>query len=248
MKDNRPDPRPRKHAELWQTYLIYSEFESLSVKHANRRSSIERGKSNFSMDIEMMLLDEFMLEKYKDQWRKIMNGFASQISVYEWVTSIKGIGDSLACKLLAQIDDIEQFATISKLWRFSGYAVIDGQREYNKPGEKSHFNKTLKSVCFLIVESFIKQQTPIYADIYYMEKERLRRIHPEKIVNGNGKTKYNDGHLHAMAMRKTAKIFLQHLWLVWRTLEGLPVSDPYIHEIGGHTHIIPPPNFEPVSA
>lgn len=36
------------------------------------------------------------------------------------------------------------------------------------------------------------------------------------------------GHLDAMARRWAVKLFLQHLWLVWRTELGLPTSKPYI--------------------
>lgn len=34
-------------------------------------------------------------------------------------------------------------------------------------------------------------------------------------------------HRHMMAKRYMIKMFLQDLWVVWRGLEGLPVSDPY---------------------
>jgi len=36
------------------------------------------------------------------------------------------------------------------------------------------------------------------------------------------------------------KIFLAHLWVKWREFEGLPVSQPYVQAILGHTHIIEP--------
>jgi len=51
-------------------------------------------------------------------------------------------------------------------------------------------------------------------------------------------------HRHARAFRKVEKLFLQHLWLKWRTLEGQPVTDPWIFTAkGGHdkARMIPPP-------
>ena len=153
---------------------------------------------------------------------------------------IKGLGEGgLNAQLLAQIDDIGKFDTVSKLWAFSGYSVKDGHRIYSMPGEKCPFNKHLKSVIWLIGDQFVKQRTPIYRDLYDKAKEEYRIQHPVKIIE-NGKTKYNNGHIDNMARRKTVKIFLQHLWVIWRNLEGLPVSEPYVKAILGHTNIIEP--------
>ena len=43
------------------------------------------------------------------------------------------------------------------------------------------------------------------------------------------------GHLDNMAIRYAVKMFLSHLWVNWRTLENLPLRDPYPIEKGGHT-------------
>lgn len=68
-------------------------------------------------------------------------------------------------------------------------------------------------------------------------------------VEANGKvgkkTKYGvtkgTGHIHNMAQRKTVKIFLSHLWAVWRELDGLDVTKPWIIAQGGHSDYIAPP-------
>ncbi len=50
-------------------------------------------------------------------------------------------------------------------------------------------------------------------------------------------------HRHSRALRKTEKLFLQHLWLTWRELSGLPTSKPWAFGPGGHDedHYIAPP-------
>ena len=50
------------------------------------------------------------------------------------------------------------------------------------------------------------------------------------------------GHLDARARRKAVKLFLSHVWLKWRELEGLPITDPYpMTKMGGkHTGLITP--------
>jgi len=41
-----------------------------------------------------------------------------------------------------------------------------------------------------------------------------------------------------MAIRKVVKIFLAHVWLRWRELEGLTIELPYSLTVLGHTGII----------
>lgn len=49
-----------------------------------------------------------------------------------------------------------------------------------------------------------------------------------------------EGHLDFMARRHTIKLFLSHLWLVWRKALDLPVGKPYPVEHLGHTTVISP--------
>jgi hypothetical protein len=243
--DARPDPKPRKNPQLWQSYLFWSELVDMRKRHLLRISSIEKGKSNLDAQLEYEFLDLLEIDELIKYANKTMINYGKLIPCWDFVTSIRGLKEgSLAAQLLAQIDDISKFDTVSKLWRFAGKAVIDGKAERNKPGEKSHFNRRLKSICYLISDQFIKQQTPVYVDLYYSEKERIRREYPEKIKNPDKSSRwpyaYTDSHVHRMARRKTEKIFLSHLWLVWREAEGLPVSKPYAEQILGHSNIIEP--------
>lgn len=238
MKDKRPSPKPRKHPHLWQAYLWWREIVEMRKRHLLRISSIEKGKSNLDATFEREMIEAMALDTMIDQICKMMKSYGEEIPIWDWLTSIRGLGSgSLAAQLCAQIDDIAKFDTVSKLWRFAGWAVINGQIDRCERGVKSPYNRKLKSVCWLIVDQFIKQQTLGYVDLYYEEKTRQRRLHPEK-VKVNGKWKFNDGHLHNRAIRKTAKIFLQHVWVNWRKAEGLPVSEPYVMTLPGHSHLV----------
>lgn len=238
QEDQRPDPKPRKRAHLWQAYLMWDELVELRKHHMLRMSSIEAGKSNLDAQLEQDFMDSMNLDKLISVAKKTMvnYGQASAPEVWAWASSIKGLGEGgLLAQLIAQVDDITSFTNVSKLWRFAGQAVIDGKAERNKSGEKSHKNNRLQAVCWNISEQFVRQQTPGYSDMYYQEKARLRALHPEK--EGN---LYSDGHIHNMAKRKTVKIFLQHLWVVWRESEGLPVTMPYAIDILHHADYIEP--------
>lgn len=238
MSEKRKKMKKRVHPRLHQAYRAWHAAVKARKGHLNRISAIKRGETNLDLKTEVALkiiYDGIVSDAVAD-----MAVFGSQVGpIWDWLLGIKGIGVNLAAKLLSEIDDIERCTTVSKLWRFAGWAVIDGRREYNRPGETSHYNNQLKSVCWQIGDSFIKQQTPIYTGLYYAEKDRLRGLHPDTLCREckelwdkehkakGHKQMYNPGHLHAMAQRKMVKMFLRHLWLTWRVFEGLDISQAH---------------------
>lgn len=242
--DQRPAPKPRKLAALWQMYLFWHELVILRIRHSNRISSVEAGKSNYDAELEKAYVSLVGIDEHEEFYRKQMiEAGKTAGDIWAWVTSIRGLKEGgLAAQLIAQIDDISTFTNISKLWRFAGYAVIDGKAEHNKQGEKAHKNNLLQAVVWNIGDQFIKQQTPLYVDIYYQEKARLRELYPMPIDVNSGSLwpqKFTDMHVHRMAKRKMEKVFLSHLWLKWREAEGLPVTMPYAIAILNHADYIP---------
>lgn len=246
-QDKRPDPKPRKHPELWQAFLVWRELMLMRQRHNLRIKSIQAGKSNLSLGFEKNYLKRIDLDGILDEYRRIMIGAGETLGpIWTWTISFPGLGaGGLAAQFLAQIDDVGRFSNVAKLWRFAGYAVFDGQIERNKPGEVSHYSRLLKSTTRLVIKQFIMARTEPYRSIYDDEKARQRMLHPEpeKYTNAKGetKTRFSDGHIDNRAYRKTAKIWLQHVWVMWRRFEGLPVTRPYVEAVLGHADIIEPP-------
>ena len=157
------------------------------------------------------------------------------VPVYqEWLKGVKGIGPCFGAGLIAYIQTPERFHTISSLWTYSGYGINgDGTIQRRKKGEKANWNPQLKTLVWKIGNSFIKTKGA-YRDLYETVRAEYDAKWPEE----------SDGHRLNAARRKMVKIFMSHLWLVWRELEGLPVSQPYVlSHLGslGHTHPIPIP-------
>lgn len=241
-------PKPRKNVLLYQAYQLFDECLEMRKRHLLRISAIERGASDMSAEIERTFLDILDIDTVIRNMEKQMIDAASMIPVWPWISDIRGLkSGSLAARLLAQIDDIGKFDTVSKLWRFSGYAVIDGKAEKRQPGETAHYNAKLKATVYLVADQFVKQRTPEYVPLYYQYKEYQRYKHPDptckqcdevavkvgqswKCPNKKkGHTiKYTDAHLNNRSWRRMGKEFLKDLWLKWRQAEGLPISDPYL--------------------
>jgi hypothetical protein len=214
-RESKP-PKPRKNPLLWQAWQHWDELMKMRMRHNQRIAFINSGKCNLDPVFEKGIAtwaDGLLTLAVKE----MANYGAIVGHVWEWLISFKGIGESLAAQLLAQIDNIMLFATVSKLRRFAGFAVFDGKREIPEKGDLRHYNTELKSTVYKIVDQFIRQQTPVWVDLYYAEKERLRARYPETADKPN--VEHGKGHLDRMARRKVAKEFLKQLWIVWRRQE-----------------------------
>jgi len=113
-------------------------------------------------------------------------------------------------------------------------------RQRRTSGYQSNYNDKFKVLCWKIGSSFVKQSAKKsgYRRIYDQIRIDEKRKHPEKIVK-DGKTTENDGHHHNKAMRKTVKIFMSHLWTMWRTMEHMEVTKPYESQVLNHSIIEP---------
>ena len=102
-KDQRPDPKPRKNAQLWQCYLWWYELVEMRKRHTLRISSVEAGKSNLDAQYERDMMGELALDAQVCNVKKAMVNYGKAVGpVWDWLTSIKGLGEgSLAAQLLA---------------------------------------------------------------------------------------------------------------------------------------------------
>lgn len=174
------------------------------------------------------------LELDKDIKRSVENE-----EIFQYMKPIKGLGPLLSAKLISMID-IKRPNTVSALWRYAGLGVVKdengvGHAERRVKGEPLHYNMKLKSTMFLVVSSFLKSNSP-YRVVYDRTKERYKQIRPDWPLM----------RIHRTAMRKTAQVFLSHLYEVWRKLEGLSVRPLYVHEYlkdAGHEFVYQAKDF-----
>ena len=94
-------------------------------------------------------------------------------------------------------------------------------------GESSPYDREAKALCYLIGASFARQGGA-YRLYFGEELARLATERPE----------WPERRRHLGAQRKTVKLFLTHLWLVWRGALGLPLTRP--HSVGEGRPAPPP--------
>lgn len=274
---------PQNYEELRWLTDVYMQTQKLRIANSNRvyASGPEGTDDNSPEPFVASLVSR--LEDLEGDIFKRMKLVVKDHPAWPWLSEVKGIGPTLATKILGLIGDIEKFSSVSKLWSFAGYGLTEnGERQRPVKGERLTYNRRLKTALYLAGDSFIKSRSP-YRDLYDARKRiyRLKKqIRPMQEILGldteglpdrattEGKKAWDvlikktnaeagaprdeacwsDGHVDNAARRYMVKIFLSHIWVVWREAEGLPTTDPFViahqPEPGViHTHVIDPWEF-----
>lgn len=184
-------------SELRKLLNYYEKAQSMRVAAGNTVSSYSRIElevpDQISDILDQMKKEEARCEKTIKQYFK-----DNPSDLHAWMVSIKGISDILSAKLLGTVD-VKNTPSVASLWAYAG--LHPGGRK--AAGKKSNWNQSLKKSLYQVSDSFIKQRTPRYRDIYDHEKEK-------QLANGLKK-----GHADARARRKSVKIFLRDFYRQW---------------------------------
>jgi len=172
----------------------------------------------------------------------------------DFLLPIPGIGPVLAAFIIGSSIQIDKARHVSSLWKYLGLdvlevkgvkvgrgsaeghlverTIIDREGKEKKVMQLSH-NRALKSkLVSTLAGSFLKVDSTKhfckYAAVYREYKHRI-----ENSSNPRWQ-KASVGHRNRAALRYSVKIFVADLWVFWRRLEGLPVSEPYAVAKLGH--------------
>ena len=230
----------------------YYDLQDYRIAAANQQRKLLEGEepSEFIGWLNAQLV---MLE---GQIKAVLDKWSSAQPMGEWSRSVVGIGPVIASGLIANID-ITKAPTVGHIWRFAG---LDPTSKWNK-GEKRPWNASLKRLCWLMGESFVKvsgHKDDIYGKLYLERKayeqrrndsgelapaaaERLKQAKSKKLDPGLIAV-FESGKLPAMALherskRWAVKLFLAH-WHAeaFRQHYGTEPPLPYPIAHLGHVH------------
>ena len=227
-------------------FTMYKQFKEI-VKSAAQNKNRQWAKNEAATGD---LVKE--LERIKRKLAKNMELELKKYKIWPWLKEIKGIGIGTAAGLVAHIDKIgiKNFNAISSLWHYAGIYPVNGKAARKTKGQDVSYNPALKTLLLGEVASSFKIHGEFYRQMYdqYKAAEIARVFPPGELASKYNGYKKDDihlskGHADIRAMRKTAKLFLSHLWVVWRQLEGLPTRPPYVHEKLRHETYIRPPHI-----
>ncbi len=251
----------KKIRELVEVYYDYQDCRiGTSNRLAVKKDGEEQNKEFPQVPLKEIPEIVDILDNARDlenNISKLIKNELKGIPVYEkFLKKVKGCGYIMSAVLISYID-IEKATNASKIVQYAGLnsGMVLGKKKNEKReivvtsdlvrGDKPTkgyllpYNKKLKTKLLgVLADCFIKcnSQYKVYYDNY-----KTRLSNSEAFVNGTNK-KWKDEpkvHIERASRRYMVKIFLQDLYGVWRSLEGLEVREPYQKEYLGHTTTMP---------
>jgi len=216
--------KKQEYPELRHLIETYYDLQKLRVSVENRiRAYSGAGLMRYT-DFDYMDLKLRELEKSVE--KKIEKIIKVHPLWNMWFDRIKGIGPILAASIIAWCD-IEKAKTVSSMWKYFGLAP--GQER--KRGEKAGYNPKAKTLAWKIAQSLLRAKGR-YTSIYYKAKSEYERREDIRKMHENGEARGGMNsykvHVHLMSLRKMVKRFLADTWVVWRKVEDLPITKPYV--------------------
>ena len=221
---------------------VYYQIQKHRIATAAQSRTLSKGEEPHAV-VDYLSNELHTLE---NEITKGLHAYASNDPVGQWSLSICGIGPIIAAGLLAHID-IEKAPTAGHIWSFAG---LEPAQEW-KRGTKRPWNGSLKRLCWIIGQSFVKvsgNKSDVYGQIYKQRKDyeqqknengdyadqAAQKLSSAKIYKSTEAYKwYSAGKLppaqiHQRAMRYATKLFLAH-WqhVAFKARYGCDPPKPY---------------------
>ena len=164
--------------------------------------------------------------------QRLMRDCIEAHPAWPWLAGVRGVGHTLAGRLLARLD-VARAPHPSSFWAYCGLSTVPGAtggrvaQPRPRRGERSPYDREAKALCYLLGASFARQGGA-YRRYLDEQLQRLERERPD----------WPGRRRQLTAQRKAVKLFLTHLWLVWRGALGMPLTRP--HAVGDGQSPPPP--------
>lgn len=231
----------------------YEQTQRVRIQAENRLRAVFQGSDE---EIAQHVANDVTVQRLieaEESVRRHMEAELQKHPCYEWAMGIPGLNRTLAGKIFGLIGDAEQFVRFSNLRTFAG--LCPGRNKLVK-GEKSCFNRRLKTCLYLFFESSLKaggmklKNPPFrrYDEIYRVWRSTYIHRHGggkvAKKLNGvdeHGQSYtstdeiaqgWPDLRQHYAAKNKLLDVFLFHVYEEW--LEKTSGREPTLYS---HTHL-----------
>lgn len=142
----------------------YYDLQDYRIAAANQQRKLKEGEE----PSEFMTWFNEQLATLENQIKAMLDKWSAAQPMGAWAREITGIGPVISAGLLANID-ITKAPTVGHIWRFAG---LDPTSKWKK-GEKRPWNASLKRLCWLMGESFVKvsgNAKDVYGKLYLQRK------------------------------------------------------------------------------
>lgn len=233
----------------------YTRITDLYVSAFSGRGSIEKSiaKLDPAPDLIKSRIDYELVQQYlrlveaENAMCKIVEREVKSHPMWDaFFAGVKGCGPLMSAVCIAYFDPYKA-RHASYFWRYAGldvqptesgemrgvgrwytemrpYTDKDGDTKERKSLTYNPFLKT--KLVGVLGSAFLRARDSYYGKVYYDYKNRMeQRENLSPIVR------------HRRATRYAVKMFLRDMWVVWRELEGLEVTEPYeVAKLGHKPH------------
>ena len=177
------DRKKEGYKKVWTDEKLFELW-----KQAEKDGKISQEDSNYLNKIWDVLK---IAEQEEKKFKPLMMEFIETEPIWtEFLSDIRGISSVLTANLIKNFGYCEKYAYVSCLWKTCGLAVVNGAAPKKEKGKLADYNPKLRTFCWLISDSFIKQRTPGYRAIYDTEKSRQMEIVKTVKCENCGKTTF----------------------------------------------------------
>ena len=225
----------------WDPIKLLFKLRKDLIEERKATNNRIRNLQEYELDVsDLQEVTDHLSEKIKSLKKRLKKEVRKREIWQKWMSDVTGIGEVNAAGIIANLNDIGDFDTISKLWKYCGLMPKSGLKEDGKYENYQHYRQATKDLRSLTAYDI--GQRFIQAGGYYREVYEERREETEADERF-GDPEEEKGHYYADARRIAVKMFLSHLWQVWREIKGYEVTEPYVLEQDGHNRKRNPPHW-----
>lgn len=206
---------------------LLDDLERVRIMNSNRIAALEREYGSSLPHLseighQVSAVEHEAELELKRAWR--------QHPLAPWAKEIKGCGEKLVARLIAEIGDPAERPNVAKLWAYCGHG--DPARSQKRRGmtQEELFKQgspVAKKRVYLLAAQFRRTPGSHYREVYDEARKRYAdRVHAKPCVRCGpaGKpadvgTEWSLGHQDAAALRYVGKEFLKDLWIASRAIE-----------------------------
>jgi len=159
-----------------------------------------------------------------------------QVPIYqELLKDVFGLGPVVCSYLISEID-IYKAVKPSAINQFCGMSVINGRLIRRTKGQKNNYNSGLRVRLYQFATAMLKNASPKKHGGKNMSSKYLQAWANKKTQMMNRAEPATRGAAHSAGWHVAMRIFLEDMYIVWRTMEGLPIWPDYNAGKLGYAH------------
>lgn len=150
-----------------------------------------------------------------------------------WAKDVRGFGARSLATLVAEIGDLDNYATVARVWKRMGVGVLDGVRQggLSKSASKEQwiehgYKAKRRALLFVVGDCLVKSNGDGYYRAVYLGRKQYEiakamehglLVAPAARIPKAMREQYVfEGVIHKRAQRYMEKRLLKHLWQAWR--------------------------------